>query len=69
MLKNTKMTAFTSPLTSKSPPQAIFPTTIIHLGQLCEFVRCDRANLFRITQYSIERAINRGWRWEDVIDF
>ncbi|MGC6509127.1 MAG: helicase-associated domain-containing protein [Myxococcota bacterium] len=50
-------------------PSNLPPKTIFHLGQLCEFVRCDRANLFRITQYSIERAINRGWRWEDVIDF
>lgn len=50
-------------------PSNLPPKTIFHLGQMAEYVRCDRANLFRLTQYSIERAINRGWRWEDVIDF
>jgi hypothetical protein len=42
---------------------------LFRIGEIAELIGCDRANTYRITQPSIERATHNGWRNDEVIDF
>ncbi len=50
-------------------PAGLAPIMLFRIGELAELVGCDRANTYRITEVSIEQALQRGWRREDVLDF
>jgi hypothetical protein len=50
-------------------PAGLAPVLLFRIGELAELTGCDRANTYRITETSIERAIERGWRREDVLQF
>jgi hypothetical protein len=39
------------------------------IGELAELTGCDRANTYRITELSIEKAMERGWRRDDTLQF
>jgi len=50
-------------------PAGIAPILLFRLGELGSLVGCDRANTYKITELSIEHAIERGWRRDDVLQF
>jgi hypothetical protein len=50
-------------------PAGLAPILLFRVGELADLVGCDRANTYRITETSIERALQRGWRRDDVLQF
>lgn len=50
-------------------PAGLAPVLVFRIGELADFVGCDRANSYSITETSIERAIAAGWRRDDVLQF
>lgn len=50
-------------------PAGLAPILLFRIGELAELVGCDRANTYRITELSIESALKRGWRRDDVLQF
>lgn len=50
-------------------PAGLAPIMLFRIGELAELVGCDRANTYRITEVSIEQALQKGWRREEVLDF
>jgi hypothetical protein len=50
-------------------PAGIAPILLFRIGELANLVGCDRANTYKITDTSIERALERGWRRDDVLQF
>ncbi len=50
-------------------PAGLAPILLFRIGELAELIGCDRANTYRITESSIERALERGWRRDDVLQF
>ncbi len=50
-------------------PAGLAPLLLFRIGELAELQGCDRANTYRITEVSIERALQRGWRRDDLLDF
>jgi len=50
-------------------PAGLSPLMLFRIGELGELTGCDRANTYKVTEVTIERALHRGWRREEVIDF
>lgn len=50
-------------------PAGLAPSILYRIGELADLIGCDRANTYRITEQSIERALSRGWRREDILQF
>ncbi|TVQ87387.1 MAG: hypothetical protein EA397_18910 [Deltaproteobacteria bacterium] len=50
-------------------PAGLAPVMLFRIGELAELTGCDRANTYRITETTIERALSRGWRRDDVLQF
>ncbi len=50
-------------------PAGLAPILLFRIGELADLIGCDRANTYKITESSIERAIERGWRRDDVLQF
>ncbi|MBT3218005.1 MAG: hypothetical protein HN348_02860, partial [Proteobacteria bacterium] len=50
-------------------PAGLAPILLFRIGELAELIGCDRANTYRITEPTIERALERGWRRDDVLQF
>lgn len=50
-------------------PAGLAPLLLFRIGELAELTGCDRANTYRITEVSIERALEKDWRRDDVLDF
>ena len=50
-------------------PAGLAPVLLFRIGELADLVGCDRANTYKITEQSIERALDRGWRRDDVLQF
>ncbi|MFT7519182.1 MAG: hypothetical protein ACI9MC_001322 [Kiritimatiellia bacterium] len=50
-------------------PAGLAPVLLFRIGELAALTGCDRANTYRITDVTIERAIDRGWRRDDVLQF
>jgi hypothetical protein len=50
-------------------PAGLSPVLLFRIGELAELVGCDRANTYKITEATIERAMDRGWRRDDVLQF
>ncbi len=50
-------------------PAGLDPALLLQIGELAELTGCDRANTYRITEISVERALERGWTRDDVLDF
>lgn len=50
-------------------PAGLAPVLLGRIGELAELTGCDRANTYKITEESIERAIKAGWRRDDVLQF
>ncbi len=50
-------------------PAGLAPVLLFRLGEIAELVGCDRANTYRITEISIEQALKKGWRREELLEF
>jgi len=50
-------------------PAGMAPSLFFRIGELAELTACDRANTYKITQVTIERALEKGWRRDDILEF
>ncbi|MCP4805632.1 MAG: WYL domain-containing protein [Proteobacteria bacterium] len=50
-------------------PAGIAPMLLFYIGELAELTGCDRANTYKITEVTIEQALHKGWKRDDVLDF
>jgi hypothetical protein len=50
-------------------PAGLAPLLLFRIGELAELTGCDRANTYKITEATIERALAKGWRRETILDF
>lgn len=50
-------------------PAGLAPILLFRIGELAELTGCDRANTYKITEVTIEQALRRGWRREELLDF
>lgn len=50
-------------------PAGLAPILFFRLGELAELTACDRANTYKITEVSIEQALEKGWRRDDILEF
>lgn len=50
-------------------PAGLAPMMLFRIGEIAELVGCDRANTYKITEVSIEQALTKGWRREELLDF
>jgi hypothetical protein len=50
-------------------PAGLAPVLLYRMGEIAEFSGCDRANTYKITEQSIESALQAGWRRDDVLQF
>lgn len=50
-------------------PAGLAPILLFRIGEIAEFKGCDRANSYLITEASIERALEAGWKRDDVLQF
>ena len=45
------------------------PNILFQIGEIAEFVQCSHHNTFKITQESIQRSIERGWKRDSILEF
>jgi hypothetical protein len=45
------------------------PILFSRIGDLAELTSCDRANTYKITEVTIEQALEKGWRRDDILEF
>ncbi len=50
-------------------PAGLAPVLLFRLGEIAELMGCDRANTYKITEISIEQALKKGWRREELVEF
>ncbi|MFT5582639.1 MAG: hypothetical protein ACI9VR_000215 [Cognaticolwellia sp.] len=50
-------------------PAGLPPLLLFHIGELSELTGCDRANTYKVTEISVEQAVKKGWRRDDILDF
>jgi hypothetical protein len=50
-------------------PAGIAPVLLFRIGELAGLTGCDRANTYKIEQDRVERALDRGWRRDDILQF
>jgi len=50
-------------------PASMSPEQFFRVGELAELTACDRANTYKITEVTIEQALEKGWRRDDVLEF
>jgi len=50
-------------------PAGLAPVLFFRIGELAELTSCDRANTYKITEVSIEQAMEKGWRRDDILEF
>ncbi len=50
-------------------PAGMSPLLFFRIGELAELTACDRANTYKITEVTIEQALEKGWRRDDVLEF
>ena len=50
-------------------PAGLAPVLLFRIGELAELVGCDRANTYKITQPIVEKALDAGWKRDDVLQF
>jgi hypothetical protein len=50
-------------------PAGLAPILLHRIGEIAELTGCDRANTYKITEVSIERALRNGWRRDAILDF
>ncbi len=50
-------------------PAGMAPILFFRIGELAELTACDRANTYKITEVTIEQALEKGWRRDDILEF
>jgi hypothetical protein len=50
-------------------PAGLAPILLFRMGEIAELTGCDRANTYKITEESIESAVESGWKRDDVLQF
>lgn len=45
------------------------PILLFRIAELAQLTKCDRVNEYKITEESIQRALEHGWRRDDVLQF
>ena len=50
-------------------PAGLAPLLLFRVGELAELTGCDRANTYKITEVTIEQALDKGWRREEIFEF
>ncbi len=45
------------------------PILLFRIAELARLTKCDRVNEYKITEESIQRALEGGWRRDDVLQF
>ena len=50
-------------------PAGMAPVLFFRIGELAELTACDRANTYKITEVTIEQALEKGWRRDDILEF
>jgi hypothetical protein len=50
-------------------PAGLSPLMLFRVGELAELTGCDRANTYKITEVTIEQALRKGWRREEIFEF
>jgi len=50
-------------------PAGMAPILFFRIGELAELTACDRANTYKITQVTVEQALEKGWRRDDILEF
>ena len=50
-------------------PAGLAPVLLFRIGEIAELTGCDRANTYKITELSVEQALAKGWRRDDLLDF
>ena len=50
-------------------PAGIPDEMLYQIGHMAELISCDRLNSYKITEYSIEQALKKGWRREQILGF
>ncbi len=50
-------------------PAGMAPILFFRIGELAELTACDRANTYKITEVTIEQALEKGWRRDDLLEF
>lgn len=50
-------------------PAGLAPILLFRMGEIAELTGCDRANTYKITEPSIEAALEAGWKRDDVLQF
>jgi hypothetical protein len=50
-------------------PAGMAPILFSRIGDLAELTSCDRANTYKITEVTIEQALEKGWRRDDILEF
>jgi hypothetical protein len=50
-------------------PAGLAPVLLHRIGEIAELTGCDRANTYKITEVTIEQALRKGWRRDDLFEF
>jgi hypothetical protein len=50
-------------------PAGLAPVLLFRIGELAALTGCDRANTYKIEQERVEKALDRGWRRDDILQF
>lgn len=50
-------------------PAGMATILFFRIGEFAELTACDRANTYKITQVTVEQALERGWRRDDILEF
>lgn len=50
-------------------PAGLAPALLFRIGEIAELMGCDRANTYKITDTMVGRAMERGWRRDDLLQF
>lgn len=50
-------------------PAGMSSALFFRIGELAELTQCDRANTYKITEVTIEQALEKGWRRDDLLEF
>jgi len=73
LVEDTPPDAFTqfylTPSFEVMAPAGLPPLMLFRIGELAELRACDRVNTYRITEVTIETALEKGWRRDDVFEF
>jgi hypothetical protein len=50
-------------------PAGLAPVLLFRIGEIAQLCGCDRANTYKITESTIDAALERGWRRDDILQF